>query len=189
MKMNIIQIGAHKGDDDLTKIVKKFKPEEISKIILVEPQEEFNDSLKNCYKLYPFFIENIVITPNENEDKIKFYTCLEEKNKEISSISKSHLQKHNQNNFLEREFICLTINKLLKKYQIKKLDILFIDAEGLDDKIIKSIDFDNFDIKKIFYENLHINNEEIKIFLNSKNYYINEKTLTNGWTNEAIKHD
>jgi hypothetical protein len=66
---------------------------------------------------------------------------------------------------------------------------LFIDAEGIDGEIIKSIDFEKFNIKKIFYENLHINNMQIKKFLEEKNFSIKENVLTNGWTNEAIKNN
>jgi hypothetical protein len=57
----------------------------------------------------------------------------------------------------------------------------------MDEKIIKSIDFNKFYIKKIYYENLHINNEELIRFLESKNYHINKYQLSNGWTNEAIR--
>jgi hypothetical protein len=67
--------------------------------------------------------------------------------------------------------------------------LLFIDAEGIDGEIIKSIDFEKFNIKKIFYENLHINNMQIKKFLEEKNFSIKENVLTNGWTNEAIKNN
>jgi FkbM family methyltransferase len=185
--MIIVQIGAYEGNDDLTKIIKSVESSNIFKIILVEPQKEFNDKLKECYKDYDYIIENVVITPNENETKVKFYHCFEDKNKEISSISKEHLYKHNQMNFIESELDSITVNNLLLKHKIDTLDILFIDAEGMDSEIIKSIDFNKFDIKKIYYENLHINNQELIIFLESKNYFINEGQLSNGWTNEAIK--
>ena len=185
--MNIVQVGSHKGNDDLTQIIKNFKFEEISKLILIEPQKEFNEDLEKCYLGYNFSIENIVITSDKSKNKITFFSCLEDKNKEISSISKEHLFKHNQRNFIETEIECSTINDILLKYEIEHLDILFIDAEGFDEYIIKSIDFDIFNIDKIYYENLHVNNFELKSFLDSKNYKINENILTNGWTNEAIK--
>ena len=185
--MKIIQIGAHKGYDDLTDIVKNIDNSIIESLILVEPQQEFNESLNSCYSGYNFTIENLVITDNEDDKTCKFYSCIEEKNKEISSLNKEHLIKHNQFNYIEKEYKCITLNGLLKKYNIKTLDILFIDSEGFDDKIIKSIDFDEFEIKKIYYENLHINNNEIIEFLITKNYKLNKNILSNGWTNEAIK--
>jgi FkbM family methyltransferase len=187
MGLNIVQIGSHKGNDDLYKLIKNFDLTEVSKIILVEPQSEFNHFLHENYHSYNHIIENVVINNDESLNKVKFYSCLEDKNKEISSLNINHLHKHNQTNFIEREFTCMTLNKLLSKHNIKSLDLLFIDAEGFDDKIIESIDFVKFDIKRIFYENLHIDNTKLKLFLESKNYIINERILTNGWTNEAIK--
>lgn len=189
MGINIVQVGAHKGNDDLTRIIKNFKFDEISKLILIEPQKEFNQDLEYCYSGYNFSIENIVITSDSTESKVTFFSCVEDKNKEISSISKEHLFKHNQTNFVETEIECTTINGILIKYEIDNLDILFIDAEGFDEYIIKSIEFDKFNIRKIYYENLHVNNFELKSFLISKNYKINENILTNGWTNEAIKQN
>ena len=184
--MNIVQIGSHKGYDDLTNMVKSLTPEKVELLILIEPQKEFNDILSECYSGFNFFIENIVITNDENLKKCKFYSCEEDKNKEISSLNKEHLIKHNQNTFIEREFDCLTLNNLLIKYNIKKLDILFIDSEGFDGEIIKSINYDEFENRKMYYENLHINNNEIITFLENKNYTLNKNVLFNGWTNEAI---
>ena len=153
MNLNIIQIGSHKGNDDLTKIIKNIKFEDISKIILVEPQQEFNNNLNDVYEGYNIIIENIVITPNENEEEITFYFCSNELDKEISSIKKEHLFKHNKYNFSEKKIKCLTLNNLLLKH------------------------------------NLHINNIDIKKFLEEKNFLIKENVLTNGWTNEAVKND
>jgi hypothetical protein len=189
MGLNIVQIGSHKGDDDLTKIIKNIKSEDISNIILVEPQQEFNINLNDVYIGYNIIIENIVITPNDNETEITFYSCSDDLDKEISSITKEHLHKHNKYKFNEKKISCLTLNNLLLKYNIFDLDLLFIDAEGVDGEIIKSIDFERFNIKKIYYENLHINNVEIKKFLGEKNFTIKENVLTNGWTNEAIRNN
>jgi FkbM family methyltransferase len=189
MGINIIQIGAYKGDDDFTEIIKKIKPSDIDNIILVEPQKDFNKNLNKVYSGFNFNIENLVISPNEDDDEIIFYTSNKDEDKEVSSIDKNHLLKHNCTDFTENKIKCTTVNKLLTKYKIDFLDILFIDAEGSDDKIIKSIDFNKFYIKKIYFENLHINNEDIISFLKKKNYSITQGILTNGWTNEAIKND
>lgn len=182
--MNILQIGSNKGYDDLTDIVKQYNPEKIEKLILVEPQPEFNQILSECYHGYNFVIENVLINTDENVSTSKFYSC---EHKEISSIKHSHLQKHNQYNFVESLVPSITLNNLLKKHKINILELLFIDAEGFDDEIIKSIDFEKFDIKKIIYENLHINNNDIIDFLTKKNFIINKNVLMNGWSNEAVK--
>jgi FkbM family methyltransferase len=185
MGLNIIQIGSHKGYDDLTEIVKKHKPEEIENLILVEPQQQFNESLNDCYLEYKPKIENIVITPNENETTTNFYHS---NNTEVSSIIPNHLVKHHQFSYQETQYSCMTINNLIKKYNLSKIDILFIDAEGIDDQIIRSIDFEKNEILEIYYENLHINNNLLIEFLKSKNYQVVKNILFNGWTNKAFKN-
>jgi hypothetical protein len=70
---------------------------------------------------------------------------------------------------------------------LQNIDLLFIDTEGYDSKIIMSIDFTKFNIKEIYYENLHVNAYELRTFLKQKNYTINEGVLTYGWNDRAIK--
>jgi FkbM family methyltransferase len=186
MGLKILQIGTHSGHDDLTEIVKKYDPKDVEVLILVEPQYQFNPTLLECYSEYNPIIENIVISISENEGKIKFYHSNET---EVSSVNPNHLKKHGQFIFKESEFQCMTLNNLLLKYNLTELDILFIDAEGIDDKIIMSIDFNRFNIDEIFYENLHINNKNLEDFLKSKNYNIISNILLNGWTNKAKKNN
>jgi FkbM family methyltransferase len=186
----IVQIGAHKGYDDLTDIIKSSYNIDDINLILIEPQNEFNEYLIECYKNYNYIIENVIINTDSELNTTKFYKCSNDLDKEISSMNPQHLMKHGKNNFNEIDIPCITIDNLLLKYQIKNIDILFIDAEGYDGDIIKSINFDTFNIKTIFYENLHLNNnDEIINFLQSKNYNIHTNILNNGWTNKATKNN
>jgi len=195
--MNIIQVGSHKGYDDFTNIVKSYQTNQINFLLLIEPNSKFNDQLKQCYDGYNAIIQNIVIVDDDNLKNIKFYNCDENiypdkpgsNYSELSSLFKENILKHyvKPEAIIEQWVECSTINNILEKYNLKELDILFIDTEGFDLKLIKSIDFDKYKIKKIYYENLHINNEEAKSFLTSNGYIINNNILYNGWTNEAIK--
>ena len=36
---------------------------------------------------------------------------------------------------------CITFNDLIKKYKVKKIDLLHIDTEGYDYEILKTLDF------------------------------------------------
>lgn len=195
--MKLLQIGSHKGYDDFTEIVKKINPSDVELLLLVEPNQEFNSDLKSCYFNYNPIIENIVISTDNSKRKTKFYSC--DKNfypdkdgsnySELSSLIREHLLKHDINDsyIVESEIECSTINNIFEKYKITNLDILFVDVEGFDYNLITSIDFEKYDIKKIYYENLHINNDLMINFLKSKKYKINERILTNGWTSEAYK--
>jgi len=185
----IVQIGAHKGYDDLTDIIKSSYNTDDINLILIEPQNEFNEHLIECYKNYNYIIENVVINTDNEINTTKFYKCSGDLEKEISSINADHLRKHGKNTFSEVDIPCMTINNLLIKYEIKNIDILFIDAEGYDGDIIKSINFEIFNIENIFYENLHLNNnDEIIDFLQSKNYNVYRNVLSNGWVNKATKN-
>jgi FkbM family methyltransferase len=185
--MKILQIGSHKGNDDMTDIIKGYDKDHIELIILVEPQSQYNDSLLDCYRDYNVKIENLVVVDNPEIKKVAFFRCVDEKDSEISSLYVSHLFKHQKSNYIESDIDCITINNLLEKYNIRDLDILFIDTEGFDDKIIRSIDYEKFNIKSIFYENLHIENKSLIEFLNRKGYSVSENILSYGWTNKAVK--
>lgn len=195
--MKLLQIGSHRGNDDFTTIVKKYNPKEVEFLLLIEPNSEFNRDLKNCYFNYNPIIENIVVNNDEEVENSKLYFCNKtiypdtEKTRysELSSLDKEHLVKHGiKINHIDEKFItCSTINNILEKYKIESLDILFIDVEGFDYHLVKSINFEKFKIEKIFYENLHINNDVMISFLESKGYEINRNVLMNGWTSEATK--
>jgi hypothetical protein len=81
----------------------------------------------------------------------------------------------------------MSINTFFKKYELTDIDILFIDAEGLDDAIISSIDFGSFNIKKIYFENLHLKNPEIYAYLESKGYKTTRYVGHTGWSSLAEK--
>lgn len=190
--MNIVQIGSNKGYDDLTNIVQKYNPNEINFILLVEPHLEFNKSLEECYKNYNFVIENVVVNTDENQKKVNFFTCDKSMGlnySEISSLDKNHIIKHGiRSDQIEmKELDCFTLNNLLKKYNLNKIDILFLDVESMDAQLIKSIDFTNIEINKIYYENLHVDNADLINFFSSKGYIVISNVLTNGWSNEAQK--
>ena len=65
------------------------------------------------------------------------------------------------------------------------LDILYIDAEGMDDYIIKDLDLGKYLVRKIYFENLHLKNHDIYDFLKNKGYEITPFTGKNGWTSMA----
>jgi FkbM family methyltransferase len=195
--MIVVQIGANRGYDELTDLIKNIK---VDKLVLVEPMSKFNDSLLKCYNhIENLFIENVAITDDVNKKKEYFY--LHEKmddNVEQASLLKSHINKvfnrpeylidkSYDDQLLEVEIECSTINNLFDKYNLTDINILFIDAEGLDDRIIKSVDFSRFNIEKIYYENMHIDNFEISNFLNKMGYLVTDGTSHTPNNSIAIK--
>jgi len=186
--MNIIQIGANRGNDDVSELIGNQQP---NNLILVEPMKLHNEALNNFYSwVNNKFIENIVIDVEGGKEVEFFYHENDAPNYEISSLSKEHFYpKHPHvlsTDGLKSFFIkSVNINDLFKKYELNHIDILFIDAEGHDDEIIKSIDFTNFKIIKLYFENLHIKDKNIYNYLESKGYKITNQVGHNGWTSLA----
>lgn len=182
--MIIVQIGSNRGSDDLTDIVLKNK---IEKLVIIEPMAMHNDAISKCYsEIKNKAIENLAISCSEDSEIEFFYHLSDGPGYEVSSTDKNHVLKHgyNSDGLVSVRVPSMTINNLFRKHSIINLDILFIDAEGLDDSIIRSIDFSEFKIKKIYFENLHLKTD-IRSFLVEKGYNITDGFGLNGWTSLA----
>lgn len=195
--MIVVQVGANRGNDELTSMLKGL---EVDRIILVEPMSKFNKNLLECYStIKNVHIENVAITDDPDKRVESFY--LHEKmdeHIEQASLLKSHIDKVFNNSIytvektyeeqlVEVKVDCCTINNLFEKYNISKIDILFIDAEGFDDRIIKSINFEKFNISKIYYENMHIDNVELSSFLTESGYSVTRGTSHTANNSVAVK--
>ena len=161
----VVQIGANDGKrfDDLNIYIKKYSP----KAILVEPITEYYNELKlnyiNCENV--FFENSAISTNNEinflykvESSKSKLYG---EHIKGITSFNKSHLINHGvSKNHIEKEIVnSISFSTLIKKYTIKNLDLLVIDAEGYDANILMDF-FSSTQLKPlIIFEYIHIKND------------------------------
>lgn len=188
--MDIIQIGSNRGSDDLTKIIFENK-ERLGKVILVEPISSHHQQLKECYNEIPVIIEGIAITDDPNIRQMPlYYSRRDAPHYEIASFNKDHIlnHAHSMSDILEKNVACMTINQLMDKYKMSELDLLFIDAEGFDERIIRSINFQKYKIKEIIYENLHIcYKDQLIHLLNRKNYHVTPNWGFNGWSNKAVR--
>lgn len=187
--MKIVQIGANRGNDELTRIIRE-KVNTPNFLLLVEPLEKFNKNLQECYRdVTNLNIENIaIVDDNTLETTTMFLHKSMDENMEQASLKKSHIDMvfdrpeyissglSHKEQIIELKVKCSTFNSLMEKYGVNEIDILFIDAEGLDDIIIKSIDFKSITIREIYYENMHINNESLENFLLDRGYQIQHGT-------------
>jgi FkbM family methyltransferase len=189
--MKVIQIGANKGYDDLTDLLKN---KNVDLFVAIEPFFEHNKSLQECYShLSNFFIENLIVSDVSEPCMKNIYYHEEDSlhaNKyELASLNKDHSLKirsqYSEKQIKERYLKCVSINHIMESYKVSDLDILFIDTEGYDDKIIRSIDFNKFKIKSIYYENLHIDVNSLRCFLESKQYFFEKNVTSMGWSDLA----
>lgn len=53
-----------------------------------------------------------------------------------------------ENYIIQEEVECATVTSLIKKHEIQKIDLVYIDVEGFDFEVIKLLDF-NMNMKLI----------------------------------------
>ena len=161
----IIQIGANDGQsfDELSYFIKKNK----TNSVLVEPIVENFTKLQIHYKNLNFIkLENSAISINDEVSKLykvnpKYTSKYGSHISAIPSFSQKHLINHgvNKKHIITELVTPITIKKLIAKYNIDNLDLLFVDAEGYDGKII--YDFLDSSILRPFmiFEYIHIQND------------------------------
>lgn len=158
----IIQIGANDGVrfDSLNKEIKKHVP----KVILVEPIKSNFEELKINYdKQDNIFFENSAISVDDEINhlyKVK-ESALNKYDEHIiglTSFNKSHLIKHGvkKRDIVIEKISPISITNLLNKYKISQFDLLFIDTEGYDGKILNDF-LNNCKIRPfIIFEYVHV---------------------------------
>ena len=179
-KINLlIQIGANDGKrfDELNIFIKKYK----IKSILVEPiEEQFNQLKLNYQNVDLVHFENSAISVNNEISYL--YTVdnnyLKNYDSHIPAISyfkKEHLIKHGvkKNHIIKKKINTISIKELVKKYNAENIDLLYVDTEGYDGKIVYDF-ITNFSKKPIIiFEFVHIDSnffEQLIIELNKKEF-------------------
>ena len=109
----------------------------------------------------------------------------------LNTISKEHIfflkKAFGLNKLEKRKIRTITLTSILKKNKIRKIDFMNIDIEGSELKVLKTINFNYFDIKVICIEVLNqfftkrnkINNDKIIKILKQNNYILKFKTFAN----------
>jgi FkbM family methyltransferase len=141
--IELLQIGACDGvtSDSIFSYIKSGK----INAFLVEPSSVNYGKLKEFYKEEKnATLINVAIA--DRDEKRPFYTVKDEGRwadvgwaRQLASFYKSHLLKHDikEEEIAVEEVECSTLSTILKKYNIKDLDILLIDTEGYDGEIVK----------------------------------------------------
>lgn len=69
----------------------------------------------------------------------------------------------------------ITVEDLIKKHNVKKLDLLYIDAEGYDYEILKQLRFSNIKPRMILFEHKHLKEDDYRQsqkLLRKNNYFL-----------------
>ena len=176
---SLVQIGANDGVrfDSLNEFIKQYK----IKSLLVEPINEYFQKLYLKYKDTNFVsVENSAISINNEISFLykvdsKFIHFYDEHIMGISSFNKNHLIKHGvkKKHIVKENINSLSIKELFKKHNILEIDLLYIDAEGYDGKIVLNF-ISNLNFTPIIiFEYIHVNNDilnELFLKLKTKKY-------------------
>ena len=132
--------------------------------------EKLNQN-RNCIKL-------MVGVSDENSTETFMY--MEPSSKMLSGMKKEYHPKHidriesqlvNGSKLMEVDIECVLFNEIMEYYNIKRIDYLNIDTEGNELKIVKSINFEKYDIEIMTIENNYKDEEQTKYIL-SKGYQL-----------------
>lgn len=178
---SIVQIGANDGVrfDELNQFINEYKTE----CLLVEPiKENFEELYKKYNNLKFVKLENSAISIN---NEISFLYKVDTKKVSyygdhipgITSFNKNHLLKHGvkDRHIIKEKIQTISIKQLFTKHEIKNLDLLYVDTEGYDGKII--LDFlSNIKLRPIIiFEYIHIDNNilnNLLVELKKNNYRV-----------------
>lgn len=175
---SVIQVGTNRANDSLSRyLLSKFENLELG--VFVEPNSYFNEEIKKCYSKYDnIFIENVAILPEKIEEIVMYYHT-GDPTFETASCKLDHILKHQQF-YSEGEIKafsvpCMTLKELFLKYNVNELDWLLLDIEGIDAEIILSFDWENYNIKRVEFEHLHLG--EYKDMIEQKFYNLGYKKV------------
>jgi FkbM family methyltransferase len=159
-----VQIGAHDGlsYDPIAPYVRQFH----WRGLLVEPQPAVFAKLKEHYAEVPTLIfENVAIAEQEGTLTLYcFKNASPDDHASMLASTKQHYLKLNGDNargeLTAIEVPAVTLNTLLTRHQISRIDLLQIDTEGYDFNIIKSLDFSRIKPRIIHFENNFLNSKQ-----------------------------
>jgi FkbM family methyltransferase len=164
--INIVDIGAHIG---MYTILAAEKVGDIGKVISVEPEPRNYEQLKKNIELNKFknvITKNIALSDHEGLEKLY-----------LSSSAGSHsLIFQEDENSSCIDVPVKTLDKLLEELDIKKVDIIKIDAEGSEIPILEGAEKtlkNNSDVK-IIVASYHYpsETEDVRRLLNKKNFKV-----------------
>jgi FkbM family methyltransferase len=175
--MNIVQIGCHDGNDHVYKFINENLAF-IKTAHLIEPIKENLLKAVDLYKNFEFVnLHELAIVDNDLINEIEIFYPEDINESQTASILKSHSQ-YFQSNLKSVIVSCQSLNKFFKLNNINDIDRLYIDTEGLDCKIIDSIDFNLYNIKYIEYEYIHSDGTHQS---GKMDKYIENKLITHGY--------
>ena len=164
-EFGLVVLGAHLG----VHIKKEIEQTLPKKVLLVEPVPHNVEAINNNLKDFKGIVLEQVAISDKKEKKDFFFvkrSSIPKLKKHwssgIGSFNKSHILDHRSKRFQIEDIDIdkisiqsITLQDLIEKYSITKIDKLLIDVEGSEYAILKNIDLNKINIKKIIFEYKH----------------------------------
>lgn len=165
-----VQIGANIGGDVFREWMGGLT--EPSIIHLIEPNFNLHGQLIESYR-------SLISTHNVFLHRIGISTEMEEMNLSIYSHSghSSLLNRRTHSKIGELNIICKPFNVFCEEWDIKDIELLYIDTEGLDYEILNSIDFTTVSISDIICEVWPYENDDLNCKFRTGEKFLNEVVL------------
>lgn len=132
--------------------------------IVCEPDPRFHEELKsnrNC------FVETKCVSDASN----KVVTFLQTKSPDLSTMSGYDNDEHDRSQHIKIDVETISLNDMLVKYQIDKIDYLNVDTEGSEFDILSAFNIEKYMPKVITVEhNYTPNRNKIYDLLTNKGY-------------------
>lgn len=168
MGFKAVQLGVWHANDDFFEAVKRSG--EIEQLVLVEPFEEHQQIINDCYKDYSFELVQKAIVVDDTPEVTMYISGDNGGFGAVSSTSEQHIKKHGVPVEGSRQIPAITLPRLLDERGLTEIDLMAIDIEGMDQNVITSLDLNKYKIKRIVYEYIHLNQEEVNSFLVQRGY-------------------
>lgn len=162
MGLCIVQVGANRGNDHVTELVRGSV---VDTLLLIEPTPMCIPILRGCYAtIFPTaIIEEVAIVPVKGEEFVDFYFWTDEKvlpepTHEANSLKRAHLigTGISESEVQVTKVVASTLMDILTKHNIGTIDRLFIDIEGMDAEVLLTFPFTLFDVREVQVETHHM---------------------------------
>lgn len=195
-RVTVLQIGANDGlhDDPLRHFILRHRWAGI----LVEPVPFLFEKLQQAHgQREGLILENAAIA--DHNGRMPFYFIEDPKGELpdwaletgsfVRELVPSEIAGRNVTAYhREIEVPCLTVDSLLAKHGVSRVDVVVSDAQGYDDRIVLSLPLDRIAPEMIVYESCLLSPErrsEVEAFLGSHGY----RCESDRWDTLALRHD
>ena len=134
---------------------------------------------------------NLQIAVSDQEGEISFY--YQKKFSQLNTTDKKTANYHFNGKFKEKIIKCKPIKNILdeSKFRNKKIDVLKIDVEGAEMKVLETLNFEVYNpslicIEILGYRHLDKKDKEIKIKKDKIYYFLVEKGYKKVWSGSSF---